>query len=703
MTRETVDRLKELLFDREVREIDGLANRLDKLDERVGGDEQLQRSIARVAVGALREVEATEHAELADAVAPVVVRTVQAEIVSPHNQDALAGALYPKIGQMVRSYVASAVQDLIEDINRRLESGLLRNRLVLRLRSLFSGRSMAELVLADTQHLDVEEIYLIRRGSGELLHHWARAAPGEPVVPERREGEQSNRDTLVSGFLTAITAFAEEAFDADQEGLRSLDLDQHRIYFRTTPAHLLAARCRGAATTAVERCIDDEFLALLEQERLATGNGPADARSASAQRAERLEATAQRLEAAIAAREREMRRGRSSLALFKAAAGLVLFALLVLVSWQVWVTFETMRAQSSADGVLAAMPELRGYPLRAEAENRGQLVRITGLAPTPAARDGLLMRLAAVLPGAEVRPSIGILPQHDPAGAIDSALVRQTLDRLQRRMRELGQVLAGSAARLGSGPRQEAVRQAAQALDAVARGGFGAPAEGGGETHLAALQAALASLAEASAPLAVLAGEPRAGSERGGGAASIPESAEELMLTAERIAIAARGLERAELAEQERTRALAPLEGEVRALTERLKTIEAQRSALEALEAFVRRAAVLFGEGTDYRNEPDATATLDTLVRLLLATPATVRVVGYADELGNAQKNLPLSQSRADRVAREIVARGVPPTRVLAIGRGSAFANARTDLETSQRRAEIEIVGRALDATGQSP
>ena len=60
----------------------------------------------------------TRHAELSQAIAPLIVKTIKTEIRS--SQDELAEALYPAMGRMVTAYIASAIHDLIDDINRRL-------------------------------------------------------------------------------------------------------------------------------------------------------------------------------------------------------------------------------------------------------------------------------------------------------------------------------------------------------------------------------------------------------------------------------------------------------------------------------------------------------------------------------------------------------------------------------------------------------
>ena len=164
-----VERLKELLFDSEARAFSELSRRVDLVFERAGTEERFRGSVAEVLDGALRTAEVSRHAELASAVAPLVVKTIKTEI--RNSQDELVEAIYPVTGRIVQAYLTSALRDLANDINRRFEL----NPVMLRLRSFITGKSVAELALAATQRLRLEEIYLIRRGTGELMARWPEA------------------------------------------------------------------------------------------------------------------------------------------------------------------------------------------------------------------------------------------------------------------------------------------------------------------------------------------------------------------------------------------------------------------------------------------------------------------------------------------------------------------------------------------------
>lgn len=98
------------------------------------------------------------------------------------------------------------------------------------------------------------------------------------------------------------------------------------------------------------------------------------------------------------------------------------------------------------------------------------------------------------------------------------------------------------------------------------------------------------------------------------------------------------------------------------------------RSQAQLEGDFIHVGAVLF-DTAESVVRPDAAPVLDDVAHIILAHPEIRRVAveGHSDERGDARYNLRLSQDRAASVVRELVARGVPRSRLDPIGFGEAL------------------------------
>ena len=574
MSQDSVIRLKELLFDKESRELNVLTQRLEEIATRAGTDARFRSSVAATLEGALRDAEVANHRQVSDALAPLVVRTVRTEVEA--NSDALPGKLYPHIGTMVRDYVRSAIRDLMEDINQRLEDGLTKNRLSLRIRSWTTGRSMAELALADSGRFEVDELHLIRRGSGELLAHWSRSAP-EGVQPD-------GKDALFGGMLTAMTAFIEEVYEADKAGLRTIDFGGHTIYLRGSPLHLLAAKCRGHAGAGVQTLLDEEFLHTLE----AGGTTPD------------LAALAARLETGIAERQAKMRQQqrRSGMRPLRFLLWLLALALATFFGWQGYITYKTDTLQAAVDRVIAGTPALKGYPTRAEVARGGMRIDVSGLTPSGDIRSDLLKRLHDIAPAAVVTERISIVPGSESADlAMDAIRTRERIAGLEAR------------------------------LDAIA-------------AALGSMNAALDTMARSAA-----------------------------------------------------------VTSELQSIRNEIAALAPKPDPRADLERWLQTHAIFFADDTAYSAPARTDAALDALASLMGRTDVVVRIVGYTDARGTTDRNLPLALARADRVAADLVRRGIDASRLRTVGRTAVLdISQRSGSSSPNRRVVFEPI---FDGEGQ--
>ena len=72
--------------------------------------------------------------------------------------------------------------------------------------------------------------------------------------------------------------------------------------------------------------------------------------------------------------------------------------------------------------------------------------------------------------------------------------------------------------------------------------------------------------------------------------------------------------------------------------------------------------------------------------------PSLVRIIGYTDDAGTPPKNAALAKARAEATAAALAARGVPPGRIIALGRATPDSNLTTAVgsRSSNRRVEFE-------------
>ncbi len=119
-------------------------------------------------------------------------------------------------------------------------------------------------------------------------------------------------------------------------------------------------------------------------------------------------------------------------------------------------------------------------------------------------------------------------------------------------------------------------------------------------------------------------------------------------------------------------------------------------AVLAEIRALLAAEPIRFAS-SDPQPLPESQATLDRLAVVLRGlTEGRIEIAGHTDDVGSPDANLDLSQDRAGRVRNELLARGVPADRLVAVGYGSTRPLVANDTE------ENRLLNRRIDLVAAS-
>lgn len=199
------------------------------LDRYISKEEDVER-VSSVLPEAV-QLSAQEDSSLGTALAPVVDKAIENSIVE--NPSRITNIIFPIMGPAIRKAVASALSEMVQSLNTLLEQSLTFKSLNWRIRAWRSGMPYAQYVLLQTIQYRVEQVLLVHRETGLLLH--------SVTAPE----VQTQDPELVSSMLTAITDFVNDSFSSGEDTLERIRFGHLELHLMVGPDAILAVAVRG--------------------------------------------------------------------------------------------------------------------------------------------------------------------------------------------------------------------------------------------------------------------------------------------------------------------------------------------------------------------------------------------------------------------------------------------------------------------------
>ncbi|MFK7952782.1 MAG: hypothetical protein AB8B73_08020 [Ekhidna sp.] len=237
--------LKELLFEEENKKYREFNNKLREVNERI--DESLK---ARD----LPDAEVNEIIEkmmevMPDKLGPTITATLKVQI--KESKDDVVQALFPIIGQMIKKYVAQEMAVLTEGLDRQLEQALSFEGIKMRMKALFTGVKYSELILQKATEPQIQQIFIVEQDSGILKASYTRS--------------KALDQDMISGMLTAIKSFVEDAFEERERSLQNISYDDFNIYVHDFSKFYIAVAMTGNTNASYKQRLDDAILLFVKE------------------------------------------------------------------------------------------------------------------------------------------------------------------------------------------------------------------------------------------------------------------------------------------------------------------------------------------------------------------------------------------------------------------------------------------------------
>ncbi len=231
-SQEALSELRKLLFDTEI-------NKIEELKQKLDDPEVFSKKISHVLPQAMNQ-SAQQGEALSEAMIPTVEEIVRLSIKKDINK--FANALFPVIGPAIRKSITETLKHMLQSLNQVLEHAFSWRGIKWRIESLRTGIPFAQIVLLNSFSFRVDQVFLIHRKSGLLLHS------------VEQDDALSLHADMVSAMLTAIGDFVKDSFQvANKQALDNIQLGDFSILIEQGPDLILAVACRGEVSKELRK------------------------------------------------------------------------------------------------------------------------------------------------------------------------------------------------------------------------------------------------------------------------------------------------------------------------------------------------------------------------------------------------------------------------------------------------------------------
>lgn len=162
---------------------------------------------------------------------PKEYRAILERIISEklaNSKEELLEAIYPIVGKLIKKYIALQFDLLRENINNKTKFSFW-GRVKTKSKSIMTGVSSEEIILDKLNKVTIENIFVIQKDSGLLI----ASAKNDPD------------NDVIAGMMTAIKAFAEDAFHKSGADLEEINYGEYKLLLESYYSYYFVVAVSG--------------------------------------------------------------------------------------------------------------------------------------------------------------------------------------------------------------------------------------------------------------------------------------------------------------------------------------------------------------------------------------------------------------------------------------------------------------------------
>jgi len=155
------------------------------------------------------------------------------------------------MGKMIKRFVQNEIKLLSESINSKVNNTFSFSWLKRKATSTITGVKESDLILSEIDMAHIDEVLVIEKGSGILLGNYSLTSTVDK--------------DMISGMMTAIKSFVEDAFSGSRQNLESIEYELYTLHIQNFHNFYIVVVVSGAYTQSFEDKLEDRLLELSEQ------------------------------------------------------------------------------------------------------------------------------------------------------------------------------------------------------------------------------------------------------------------------------------------------------------------------------------------------------------------------------------------------------------------------------------------------------